>query len=79
MATMNISLPDSMREWVEHRVRDGQYANVGDYVRDLIRHDRESHQALERALIEGEESGISTRSVRDIIKDTKSKLGHAEG
>jgi antitoxin ParD1/3/4 len=78
MATMNISLPDPMREWVEHRVRNGQYANVSDYVRDLIRHDHERQQLLERALIEGEESGVSRRSVQDIIEDAKSKLGHAE-
>lgn len=74
MATMNISLPDPMREWVEHRVRGGQYANVSDYVRDLIRHDHERQQALERALIEGEASGISRRSVREIIAGAKSQI-----
>lgn len=79
MATMNISLPDPMREWVEHRVRDGQYANVSDYVRDLIRHDHERQQNLERALIEGEQSGISRRSVKDIIAAAQSKLVHVEG
>lgn len=79
MATMNISLPDPMKEWVERRVRDGQYANVSDYVRDLIRHDHEQQQVLERALIEAEQSGISRRSVKDIIADAKSKLARAEG
>jgi antitoxin ParD1/3/4 len=41
MATMNISLPDRMKEWVESRSEDGRYANSSDYVRDLIRRDQE--------------------------------------
>ncbi len=39
MATMNISLPDQMKAYAEAQVRDGQYSNVSDYVRDLIRRD----------------------------------------
>lgn len=39
MAKVDITLPESMREWVEARVEAGFYADVSDYVRDLIRHD----------------------------------------
>ena len=78
MATMNVSLPDPMREWVEEQVRSGDYANVSDYVRDLIRHDRERQDALVKALIEGEKSGISSRSVKEILADTKAKLRNGE-
>jgi antitoxin ParD1/3/4 len=78
MATMNVSLPDPMREWVEEQVRSGDYANVSDYVRDLIRHDRERQDALVKALIEGEESGISSRSVKEILADTKANLRNGE-
>ncbi len=74
MATLNVSLPDPMREWVEEQVRSGDYANASDYMRDLIRHDRERQEALVQALIEGENSGISSRSVADIVADTKAKL-----
>lgn len=42
--TMNVSLPGTMRAWVESRVRTGSYANASDYVRDLIRHDQEEHK-----------------------------------
>ena len=34
MATMNISLPDQMRDWVLERTENGEYANNSDYVRD---------------------------------------------
>lgn len=46
MATMNISLPDKMREWVEAQSETGEYASSSDYVRDLIR----QHQAQQLKL-----------------------------
>ena len=64
MASMNVSLPDPMRDWVQSHIDCGRYASVSDYVRDLIRRDQEvadRQQALAHALIEGEESGISER------------------
>lgn len=42
MASMNISLPDPMRDWVQARVDSGQYAGASDYVRELIRRDQAS-------------------------------------
>ena len=41
MATMNISLPDQMKSWVESRAETGRYSNASDYVRDLIRRDQQ--------------------------------------
>ena len=41
MATMNVSLPDPMKHWVEAQARTGRYSNASDYVRDLIRRDQE--------------------------------------
>ena len=64
MASMNVSVPDPMRDWVEQRIGSRQYASVSDYVRDLIRHDQvqsDAHQALVAALIEGENSGVGKR------------------
>ena len=37
MATMNISLPDLMKEWVENQIKTGHFSNASDYVRNLIR------------------------------------------
>lgn len=44
MATMNVSLPDAMKAWVEAQTEDGRYSNSSDYVRDLIRRDQERRQ-----------------------------------
>jgi antitoxin ParD1/3/4 len=60
MATMNVSLPDPMKSWVEAQTKDGRYSNVSDYVRDLIRKEQVRQQAVDeiQTLVdEGTESG----------------------
>ena len=62
MATMNISLPEPMRHWVEEQIESGLYSNNSDYVRDLIRKDqlRAKKQAiLQTAIEQGIHSGIA--------------------
>lgn len=61
MATMNVSLPDQMKQWVEAQARSGRYSNASDYVRDLIRRDQEWSVGVARMqtlITEGVESGI---------------------
>lgn len=77
MATLNISMPDAMREWIDSQIDAGEYANASDYIRDLIRHDQRQRDALRLALIEGEQSGVSDRSVTDIARRTKRRLKRA--
>lgn len=70
MATMNVSLPDPMKEWVEAQTKTGRYSNASDYVRDLIRRDQERADKLDelqRLVTEGLESGISNRSKDEIL------------
>jgi len=69
MATMNVSLPDAMKDWVEGRTETGRYSNASDYVRDLIRKDQEREEkvaALRLLIEEGEASGVSALSADDI-------------
>ena len=76
MATMNVSLPNPMKDWVETQVKSGHYGNASDYVRDLIRRDqqdREQIKALQQAITQGIESGISDRSMLDILKEARTK------
>ena len=74
MATLNISMPKAMREWIDSQIKSGEYANASDYIRDLIRHDQRQRDRLRLALIEGEKSGISKRSVTDISRNAKRRL-----
>ncbi len=76
MATMNVSLPNPMKDWVESQVKAGQYGNASDYVRDLIRRDqkdREQIKILQQAITKGIESGISDRSMLEILKEARKK------
>lgn len=82
MASMNISVPDPMRDWVQKRIDSGKYASVSDYVRDLIRRDQaqaDAREALVAALIEGEQSGISERRVPDILAALRKELHGSDG
>lgn len=74
MATLNISIPDEMRTWIDMQVKSGRFANASDYIRDLIRHNQSETDAIRLALIEGEQSGESELSVKDIISQQTSAL-----
>jgi antitoxin ParD1/3/4 len=81
MATMNVSLPDAMKSWVEAQTEGGRYGNASDYVRDLIRRDQERATAITelQALIdEGIASGVSTRTFEEIISEARAKAEVAE-
>ena len=38
--TLNISLPEDMREWVDQQVKGGGYATVSEFFRELVREER---------------------------------------
>ena len=44
METMNISLPDPMKQYVEERVSAGAYSSASEYVRELVRADQKGHR-----------------------------------
>ena len=78
MATMNVSLPAEMKDWVEAQVKTGRYGNSSDYVRDLVRRDQEraeKNDEFESLVQEGRESGISPLSMEDIRAKARSELG----
>lgn len=77
MATMNISLPDQMKAWVEAQSADGRYANSSDYVRDLIRREQiraEKIANMQRLVDEAYASGFSDKSVDEIFDDVRATV-----
>src|ERR1700688_834757 len=71
MATMNVSLPDPMKDWVEAQAQTGRYSNASDYVRDLIRRDQERISKLaelQKLIAQGLESGVSDRSISEVLE-----------
>ena len=78
MATMNISLPDQMKSWVEAQSHDGRYSNASDYVRDLIRRDQvrlEKIANMQRLVDESRASGISDETMESIRARVQREAG----
>ena len=77
MATMNVSLPDAMKEWVEAQVETGRYGNSSDYVRDLVRRDQERADAIaefDRLIEEGFASGLSEQTPEEIFAEARREV-----
>jgi antitoxin ParD1/3/4 len=55
MSTMNVSLPESLKAFVDEQVSSRGYGTSSEYVRELIRKDRET-QRLRSLLLEGASS-----------------------
>ncbi|MBB4480931.1 MULTISPECIES: type II toxin-antitoxin system ParD family antitoxin [Rhizobium] len=82
MATMNVSLPDPMKDWVEAQTKTGRYANASDYVRDLIRKDQERNDkiaAMQRFVDEGLKSGVGSRSKDELFEAARARVESSRG
>jgi len=69
MVTMNVSLPEAMKSWVESHARSGRYSNSSDYVRDLIRRDQDQAAMIanmQARVTEGINSGIGNHSMDEL-------------
>ena len=66
-----------MKDWIEAQIRTGDYASVSDYVRDLVRRDRDRREQeltleeLRKKLAASRDSGVSNRSVDDIFAEAR--------
>lgn len=68
--TMNISLPETMKTFVEERLQSDGYGTASEYVRELIREDqkRREEEKLEKLLLARLESK-SEFSIGDVRKE----------
>ncbi len=75
--TMNISLPDSMRDFVETALNNDGYGSASEYVRELIRADqkRREQQRLEKTLLERlSSSEDETFTMDDVRAEVRRRL-----
>lgn len=85
MTSINISLPDSMKAYIEEQVDKGGYSTVSEYFRELIRQDqkRKAAERLETMLLEGIDSGSSTpmtqKDWEDIRQSVRNRLLKLQG
>lgn len=58
MSSLNISLPEQLKSYVESRVKQGDYGTPSEYLRELIRRDKERRiKQLETDLVDALHSG----------------------
>jgi antitoxin ParD1/3/4 len=79
MQSMNISLPDPLKEFVDGQIAAGRYSSASEYVRELIRADekRKAEERLEALLLEGlqgEESELTRADWKDIRHEALMQL-----
>jgi antitoxin ParD1/3/4 len=72
---MSFALPESMREYIDARVRDGNYGNTSEYLRELIRRDQEQQSAarLRTLIADGLASGEGRALTDDVIAELRSQ------
>lgn len=56
MATMNISLPDELKNFIDAQVAEHGYGSTSEYLRELIRKQRDVER-LRQMLLDGANSG----------------------
>ena len=64
MATMNVSLPESLKEFVDHKVTEAGYGTASEYVRELIRRDQDRAR-LRNMLLKGARASLSGNADAD--------------
>lgn len=74
MARQTITVTEPNDHWLKQKIEENEYASKSELINDLIRRQRE--QELERIwirneLIKGEESGLSTKSMAEILEEAK--------
>lgn len=67
MQSMNISLPDPLKRFIDEQIAQGRYSSVSEYVRELIRADekRKAEDELETKLLVGLKSSKAALTAAD--------------
>jgi antitoxin ParD1/3/4 len=75
MTTVTISMPESLKQFLDHEVATKGYGNVSEYVRGLLRQAqaKDADTRLEALLLEGVTSGEDIRVTRDFWRELKAE------
>ncbi len=73
--TMSFALPESLRDYIDQRVRTGDYGNTSEYLRDLIRRDQRAEAARRFRLLiaDGIESGEGRALTDDVVGELRGR------
>lgn len=78
-STLNISLPESMRQFVETKIRSDGYGTISEYVRELIRADQKGEDSrfdslIAQAYASGDPSQLTKEDINEAKRIVKSRI-----
>ncbi|MDN3690229.1 ribbon-helix-helix domain-containing protein [Cyclobacterium jeungdonense] len=76
MARQTITVNEPNDRWMKEKIQGNEYASKSELINDLIRRQREQEEEriwLRNELIKGEESGLSSKSMAEVLKDAKTR------
>jgi antitoxin ParD1/3/4 len=79
MATIRktVTFTEQQDKWIKSQIEAGEFTNDSEYLRNLVRMDQANSLnflSLKTKLIDGLESGISSKSLPDIMKDVEARM-----
>jgi antitoxin ParD1/3/4 len=82
MRTMNISLPETLKNFVDQQIAAGRYSSASEYVRELIRNDEKRKAedrlaALMREGLQSEETALTSEDWKAIRAEALARVKHA--
>ncbi|MEQ1845168.1 MAG: type II toxin-antitoxin system ParD family antitoxin [Nitrospira sp.] len=71
-----ITVTEQQDQWIKAQIERGKFTNDSEYIRDLIRRDQDNakFQTLKDAIQEGLDSGVSDRTVPQIMEEVETRL-----
>ncbi len=72
-----ITFTEKQDKWIKSQISAGEFTSDSEYLCDLVRRDqaqKEQFFVLKSAITEGMDSGISDKSVSDIMKEVEKRM-----
>ena len=76
MATIQVSLPESLREFVETEVQAGKYSDASEYLSQLVREEwnAKERERIRRALLDGLASGPPVEMTPEMWRQFRAEI-----
>lgn len=79
MATVRktVTFTEQQDKWIKAQIEAGNYTNDSEYLRNLVRQDQANNgkfYSLKAKIIEGIESGVSNKSLPEIMKEVEARM-----
>ncbi|GAB2999145.1 CopG family transcriptional regulator [Cyclobacterium qasimii] len=81
MARQTISVNEPNDRWMKQKIEENEFSSKSELINDLIRRQREQEEErllLRNELIKGENSGLSNKSMAEILTEAKQRVKNGQ-